>query len=170
MMVRATRRRETRGAATASVKVRWMEDIPVIVMDVRERPDEGVQHEDQPRQDDHECDDEPQVHREPPFQQLAVRSPFGSVAPSGISSFVLRKNRKARALSGCSAVRLVTATRFASRQTRAGRPCCPALELRHPAVGRLRVHLHAPAPKAHRAELEVLVTLGLAASVESPTA
>ncbi len=65
-----------------------MEDIPVIVVDVRKRPDEGVQHEDQPRQDDHERDDEPQVHREPPFQQLAIRSPFGRVASSG--DFIVR--------------------------------------------------------------------------------
>lgn len=148
-----------------------MEDIPVIVMDVRKRPDEGVQHEDQPRQDDHECDDEPQVHREPPFQQLAVRSPFGRVAPSGISSFVLRKNRKARALSGCSAGEgslrrhvslaarcrwVVHAALLSSCATRRWAVC--------------RVHLDGPRQKAHRAELEVLVTLGLADSVESPAA
>ena len=44
-----------------------MEDVVVIVMDVGERPDEGVQHENKPCQNDRERNDEPDVHGEPPL-------------------------------------------------------------------------------------------------------
>ena len=65
-------------------------------------------------------------------------------------------------------VRVLYGETFASRQTPVGSPCCPAFELCYPAVGRLPCPFGRTTPKAHRAELEVLVTLGLANTVESP--
>jgi hypothetical protein len=71
-----------------------MEDVAVIVMDVCERSDQGVQHEEQPRQNDHERDDEPEVHYEPPSLQLAARSPVLGREGSGNSLIVLRETRR----------------------------------------------------------------------------
>ena len=60
----------TRPAGWKSIKVRRVEDVPVIVMDVRERADEAVQHEGQPRQNNDERDHDSDVHHEPPLLRL----------------------------------------------------------------------------------------------------
>src|SRR5215204_6329255 len=78
----------------ASVKVRRMKDVAVVVMDVRERPDEGVEHEAQPRQNHHERDDEPEVHNEPPSLQLAAPSLLLRPEGSGDSVIPVRENRR----------------------------------------------------------------------------
>ena len=71
-----------------------MEDVFVIVVDVRERPDEAVEHEEQTRQNHHERDDEPEVHNAPPSLRLAVGSLLPRREGSGNSVIALRENRR----------------------------------------------------------------------------
>jgi hypothetical protein len=134
-----------------------VEDVPVIVMDVRERPDEGVQHEDQPRENDHERDDKPEVHHEPPFLQLAVRSPFGRLESSGDSSFVLRKNRRLELQADALLVRVRNGDTFRWPPERSAKGHA-ALLSSGAGTAAYRVHLDAARQRTEEHESLVLET------------
>ena len=86
-----------------SVQVRRVDHVTVIVVDVRERPDQRVRHEDRAGDDDREGDDESPVHGEPPLVQLRTSSRTGSAAASGNAVIAVAAEPQLRAILGPTA-------------------------------------------------------------------